>query len=83
MKIAGVVYTPAIVPRLLIAGFGVAPPTPDWGLMISNARGYISIAWWAALAPIVALSSLIIGINVFSDALAKALGIDRAQKAPV
>ena len=68
---------------LSFLGFGVAPPTPDWGLMISNARGYISIAWWAALAPIVALSSLIIGINMFSDALAKALGIDRAQKAPV
>ena len=68
---------------LSFLGFGVAPPTPDWGLRISNARGYISIAWWAALAPIVALSSLIIGINMFSDALAKALGIDRAQKAPV
>ena len=68
---------------LSFLGFGVAPPTPDWGLMISNARGYISIAWWAALAPIVALSSLIIGINMFADALAKALGIDRAQKAPV
>ena len=68
---------------LSFLGFGVAPPTPDWGLMISNARGYISIAWWAALAPIVALSSLIIGINMAADALAKALGIDRAKKAPV
>ena len=68
---------------LSFLGFGVAPPTPDWGLMISNARGYLSIAWWAALAPIVALSSLIIGINMAADALAKALGIDRAQKAPV
>ncbi len=68
---------------LSFLGFGVSPPTPDWGLMISNARGYISIAWWAAVAPIVALSSLIIGINLFADALAKTLGIDRAQKAPV
>lgn len=68
---------------LSFLGFGVTPPTPDWGLMISNARGYISIAWWAAVAPIVALSSLIIGINLFADALAKTLGIDRAQKAPV
>ena len=68
---------------LSFLGFGVTPPTPDWGLMIANARGYISIAWWAAVAPIVALSSLIIGINLFADALAKTLGIDRAQKAPV
>ena len=68
---------------LSFLGFGVAPPTPDWGLMISNARSVMSIAPWAVLAPVVALSSLIIGINLSADALAKALGIDRAQKAPV
>ena len=68
---------------LSFLGFGVAPPTPDWGLMISNARSFMSFAPWAALAPVVALSSLIIGINLSADALAKALGIDRAQKAPV
>ena len=68
---------------LSFLGFGVSPPTPDWGLMISDARSFMSIAPWAALAPVVALSSLIIGINLSADALAKALGIDRAQKAPV
>ena len=68
---------------LSFLGFGVSPPTPDWGLMISDARGLMSFAHWAVLAPIVALSSLIIGINLTADALAKALGIDRAQKAPV
>ena len=34
-------------------------------------------------APIVGLSSLIIGINLTADAFAKALGIDRSTKAPV
>jgi len=68
---------------LSFLGFGVTPPTPDWGLMISNARSFMSFAPWAALAPVVALSSLIIGINLSADALAKALGIDRAQKAPL
>ncbi len=68
---------------LSFLGFGVSPPTPDWGLMISDARGFMSFAPWAALAPVVALSTLIIGINLSADALAKALGIDRAQKAPV
>ncbi len=68
---------------LSFLGFGVAPPTPDWGLMISDARSIMSYAPWTALAPVVALSSLIIGINLSADALAKALGIDRAQKAPV
>ena len=68
---------------LSFLGFGVTPPTPDWGLMISDARSFMSFAPWAALAPVIALSSLIIGINLSADALAKTLGIDRAQKAPV
>ena len=68
---------------LSFLGFGITPPTPDWGLMISDARSIMSYAPWTALAPVVALSSLIIGINLSADALAKALGIDRAQKAPV
>ena len=63
--------------------FGVSPPTPDWGLMISNGRGLMSFAHWAVLAPITCLSSLIIGINLSADAFAKALGIDRTTKAPV
>jgi peptide/nickel transport system permease protein len=68
---------------LSFLGFGVSPPAADWGLMISGARSFMSFAPWAVLAPVVALSSLIIGINLSADALAKALGIDRAQKAPV
>ncbi len=68
---------------LSFLGFGVTPPTPDWGLMISDSRSFMSIAPWVALPPVIALSSLIIGINLSADALAKALGIDRAQKAPV
>jgi len=68
---------------LSFLGFGVSPPAADWGLMISSARAFMAFAPWAVLAPVIALSTLIIGINLSADALAKALGIDRAQKAPV
>ena len=68
---------------LSFLGFGVSPPTPDWGLMIADARGFMSFAPVGVIAPVVALSFLIIGINLTADSLAKALGIDRAQKAPV
>ena len=68
---------------LSFLGFGVSPPNPDWGLMISDSRSFLPIAPWTGLIPIVALSSLIIGINLTADALAKALGVDRAQKAPI
>jgi peptide/nickel transport system permease protein len=68
---------------LSFLGFGVSPPTPDWGLMISDSRSIMSIAPWAALAPVVALSSLIVGLNLCADSLAKTLGVDRAQQVPV
>ena len=72
-----------IFSSLSFLGFGVAPPTPDWGAMIAEARGYLGVAPWAALWPCLALSSLVIGINLFGDALGKALGIDRMLHTPV
>ena len=68
---------------LSFLGFGVSPPTPDWGLMVSDSRTYLPIAPWAGLYPILFLSTLIIGINLTADALAKTLGVDKAQKAPI
>lgn len=68
---------------LSFLGFGVAPPRPDWGLMVSDARVYMSLAPLGVIAPVVALSSLIIGINLTADALAKTLGLDRARKAVI
>lgn len=65
---------------LSFLGFGVAPPTPDWGLMVADSRGFMSFAPWAVLPPIVALSSLIIAINLTADTLAKTLGVDRAGR---
>ncbi len=67
---------------LSFLGFGVVPPTPDWGLMIADTRGLISIAPWTVMFPAFALSTLIISINLTADAFAKAIGLDRA-KAPV
>ncbi|MBQ0752428.1 MAG: ABC transporter permease [Roseovarius sp.] len=68
---------------LSFLGFGVSPPRPDWGLMVSDARVYMSLAPWGVIAPVVALSSLIIGINLTADALAKTLGLDQSRAAVV
>jgi len=68
---------------LSFLGFGVSPPRPDWGLMVSDARVYMSLAPLGVIAPVVALSTLIIGINLTADALAKTLGLDRARKAVI
>ena len=68
---------------LSFLGFGASPPTPDWGLMISDSREFLTVAPWAGFWPAIFLSSLIIGINLFADALGKALFVDRENIAPV
>ena len=67
---------------LSFLGFGVTPPTPDWGFMIAKNRDILAIQPWAVFGPVIMLSTLIIGINLFADAFAKALGLDRSQGAP-
>jgi peptide/nickel transport system permease protein len=64
---------------LSFLGFGVTPPTPDWGLMIANNRDVLALAPWATFFPIAAVSSLIIGVNLLAGALAKAIGLDRGS----
>ena len=65
------------IASLSFLGLGVAPPTPDWGLMIADGRGVMQTAPWAVLWPMAMLSSLIVGVNLAADAFAKALGVDR------
>jgi peptide/nickel transport system permease protein len=69
------------IASLSFLGLGVAPPTPDWGLMIADARGVMQTAPWAVLWPMAMLSSLIVGVNLAADAFAKALGVDRQVRA--
>jgi peptide/nickel transport system permease protein len=68
---------------LSFLGFGVTPPTPDWGFMVAKNREILAIQPWAVFGPVIMLSTLIIGINLFADAFAKAIGLDRSQGAPV
>ena len=65
------------IASLSFLGLGVAPPTPDWGLMIADSRGVMPTAPWAVLWPMAMLSSLIVGVNLVADAFAKALGVER------
>jgi peptide/nickel transport system permease protein len=68
------------VSSLSYLGMGVAPPPPDWGQMISDARGVMQLAPWALIWPMVALSSLVIGMNLLVDAWAQTIGVDRTTR---
>lgn len=51
-------------------GFGVPPPIPTWGGMLSGgARKYMLVAPWLALWPGLALSMVVFGINMLGDAV--------------
>ena len=50
-------------------GMGVQPPSPDWGLMVSEARTYITFAPWTVAFPALAISSLVIAVNMLADTL--------------
>ncbi|MEP6657558.1 MAG: ABC transporter permease [Betaproteobacteria bacterium] len=72
-------YALLLISSLGFLGFGVQPPTPDWGLMISESRNYVSIAPWAVLFPALAIGILVVAVNALADALAST-GERRAEQ---
>jgi peptide/nickel transport system permease protein len=54
---------------LSFLGIGAQPPSSDWGLMISDARPFLETAPWIVLAPGIAMSVTVIGINLLGDGL--------------
>lgn len=60
-------------------GLGLSPPTPDWGLMVSEGVGQLAFAPWLVLFPAVFISTLVIGLNFGAEALANALGMDASR----
>jgi peptide/nickel transport system permease protein len=54
---------------LSFIGLGAQPPSPDWGLTIATEAPYLTIAWWSALAPSLALGSLVAGAALLAEGL--------------
>jgi peptide/nickel transport system permease protein len=54
---------------LSFLGFGVQPPSADWGLMISQARGFLRQAPWIALTPGFAMCITVVAVNLVGDGL--------------
>jgi ABC-type dipeptide/oligopeptide/nickel transport system permease subunit len=58
---------------LSFLGLGLPPPTPTWGFMIAEGRGFIVMAPWISTFPGVALFCVVFGLNLFGDGLRDAL----------
>ena len=67
-------YAPVLVGSLGFLGFGLRPPTPEWGLMISEYRILIQIDPTVLLGPGLALATLVVGLNLCTEGLARMLG---------
>jgi peptide/nickel transport system permease protein len=64
--IAGAVISGA---ALSFLGLGVQPPTPEWGIMLSEGRAYIRSAWWVTTFPGLAIMLTVMAINLMGDGL--------------
>jgi peptide/nickel transport system permease protein len=67
--VASLQFSQFIVAEAAISflGFGVQPPTPAWGSMLSESRDFLYVAWWLAALPGAALALTALGINLLGD----------------
>jgi peptide/nickel transport system permease protein len=67
-------YAPVLIGSLGFLGFGVRAPLPEWGRMIAENRNLIFTTPEALLAPGIALATLVVGLNLFTDGIARLIG---------
>jgi peptide/nickel transport system permease protein len=73
--VASLQFSQFIVAEAAISflGFGIQPPTPAWGSMLSESRDFLYVAWWLAAFPGAALALTALGVNLLGDWLRDAL----------
>ena len=54
---------------LSFIGLGVIDDCPDWGFLLSQGRNYLTVAWWFATFPGLAITALVVSVNLLGDAL--------------
>jgi peptide/nickel transport system permease protein len=66
-------YSIFLVASLGFLGLGVQPPSPDWGMMVSEARTWYNQAPWVLLYPAGTIALLVVGVAFTSDGLRRML----------
>lgn len=64
-----ITYAVIFVATLNFLGLGVQPPRADWGVMVAEGRGFITLQPWATLAPAAMIALLSVSLNLIADAL--------------
>ena len=58
---------------LSFLGYGVQPPAPEWGAMITSGRNFILNQWWLIAFPGFAIALVVLGFNLLGDGLREIL----------
>lgn len=69
-------YAIFLASSLGFLGVGVQPPSPDWGLMVNEARDTLSQTPWALYFPAAAISALVISVNLMADGLKRVFQVE-------
>jgi peptide/nickel transport system permease protein len=64
LRLGDVILTAA---GLGFLGLGAQPPTPEWGVMVSDGRNFILNEWWIAAFPGFAIMIVVLGFNLLGD----------------
>lgn len=67
-------YAPVLVASLGFLGFGIRPPTPEWGLIIAENRNLLFLTPATVIGPGLMLASLVVGFNLLTEGLARMTG---------
>ncbi|HEY2317917.1 MAG TPA: ABC transporter permease [Solirubrobacteraceae bacterium] len=67
-------YAVFTIVTLSFLGFGIQPPTPNWGYDIAaNVSGVTAGYWWEVLFDAVAIATLVVGVNMLANSIEAAL----------
>jgi peptide/nickel transport system permease protein len=69
MVTLGIANAILIGASLSFIGLGTIDDRPDWGFLLSQGRSYLAVAWWFATFPGLAITALVISVNLLGDAL--------------
>jgi ABC-type dipeptide/oligopeptide/nickel transport system permease subunit len=67
---------------LSFLGLGAQPPTPEWGLMLSEGRDYITRAPWLVIIPGLSVFVTVVAFNIFGDGIRDLLDLNKGAASP-
>jgi peptide/nickel transport system permease protein len=68
-------YAIFLVASLGFLGVGVQPPSPNWGLMVAEARPHAAALPWSLAFPAAAIALLVVGVNLMADGIKRTLQV--------